>query len=193
MSAGVADAATEDIWNNIKTGLLKTTVEVGGTTQSHRWRRETWWWNEHVEKAIAAKRKAFKAWKTGKGARASFYAAKCIARNAVHHARQEADVKVYQNIDPKSSEVYRLANQFRRENADVVGDKRVKNDAREMSTSENLKESTTTGFSMLSLTGTKTTCLLNHQWKAHLSLSPFIWLRRLSFRWRLAKHQGHEA
>ena len=29
-SAGVADEATEDIWNNIKTGLLKTTEEVCG-------------------------------------------------------------------------------------------------------------------------------------------------------------------
>ena len=56
-SAGVADGATEDIWNNIKTGLLKTTEEVCGTTRPHHWRRETWWWNEHVEKAIAAKRK----------------------------------------------------------------------------------------------------------------------------------------
>ena len=34
-SAGVADGATEDIWNNIKTGLLKTTEEVCGTTQPH--------------------------------------------------------------------------------------------------------------------------------------------------------------
>ena len=30
--AGKADAATEVIWNNIKTGLLKTTEEVCGTT-----------------------------------------------------------------------------------------------------------------------------------------------------------------
>ena len=51
----------------------------------------------------------------------------------VHHARQEADRKVYENIDPKSSEVYRLANQFRRENTDVVGDKPVKNDAGDVS------------------------------------------------------------
>ena len=70
-SAGVADGATEDIWNNIKTGLLKTTEEVCGTTRPHCWHRETWWWNEHVEKAIAAKREAFKAWKAGKGTRAS--------------------------------------------------------------------------------------------------------------------------
>ena len=134
-SAGVADGATEDIWNNIKTGLLKTTEEVCGTTRPHGWRRETWWLNEHVEKAIAAKRKAFKAWKAGKGTRASYDAAKRNARHAVHHDRQEAD-KVYENIDPKSSEVYRLANQFRRENIDVSGDKPVKNDAGEMSLSE---------------------------------------------------------
>ena len=121
-SACVADGATEDIWNNIKTGLLKTTEEVCGTTRPNRWRRETWWWNEPVEKAIAAKRKAFKAWKADNGTRALNDAAKRNARHAVHHARQEAD-KVYENIDPKSSEVYRHANQFRRENADVVGDK----------------------------------------------------------------------
>ena len=90
-SAGVADRATEDIWNNIKTGLLKTTEEVCGTTRPHRWRCETWWWNEHVEKAISAKRTAFKAWKAGKGTRASYDAAKRNARHAVQHARQEAD------------------------------------------------------------------------------------------------------
>ena len=38
---------------------------------------------------------------------------------AVHHARQEADKEVYKNSDPKSSELYCLANQFRKENADV--------------------------------------------------------------------------
>ena len=92
-----------------------------------------------MEKAIAAKRTAFKAWKAGKGTRASYDAAKRNARHAVHHARQEAD-KDYENIDSKSSEVYRLANQFRRENTDVVGDKPVKNDAGEMSMSEDSKQ-----------------------------------------------------
>ena len=139
-SAGVAERATEDIWNNIKTGLLKTTEEVRGTTRPHRWHRKTWWWNEHMEKAIAARQKAFRARKAGKGTRASYDAAKRNARHAVHHAHQEADKKVHENIDPKSSEVYRLANQFRRENTDVVGDKPVKNDAGEMSMSEDSKQ-----------------------------------------------------
>ena len=60
-SAGVPEAVTEDIWNNIKTGLLKTTEEVCGTTRPHHWCRETWWWNEHVGEVITAKRQAFKA------------------------------------------------------------------------------------------------------------------------------------
>ena len=91
-SAGVADVATEDIWNNIKTGLLNTS-ELCGTTPSNHWHHETWWWNEHVEKAIAAKGKAFKAWKTGKGTRALYNAAKCISRHALHHAHKEANKK----------------------------------------------------------------------------------------------------
>ena len=62
-SVVVADGTTEDIWNNIKTGLFKITEEVCGTIRPHRWRRETWWWNKDVEKATAAKRKAFKAGK----------------------------------------------------------------------------------------------------------------------------------
>ena len=89
---------------------------------------------------ITAKRQAFKAWKTGKGTRASYHAAKRIARRAVHHACQRADKEVYKNIDPKSSELYRLANQFRKENADIVGDKPVKNDAGEMSMSDDSKQ-----------------------------------------------------
>ena len=44
------------------------------------------------------------------------------------------------NIDPNSSELYRLANQFRKENADIVGDKHVKNDAGEMSMSDDSKQ-----------------------------------------------------
>ena len=49
------------------------------------------------------------------------------------HAPQEADKNVYKNTDSKSLEVYRLANKIRSENADVVGDKPVKNNAGEMS------------------------------------------------------------
>ena len=49
----------------------------------------------------------------------------------VHHARQEADKVVYDGIDHKSSDIFRHANQMRKENVDVVGDKSVKNDSGE--------------------------------------------------------------
>ena len=92
-SAGIADTATKDIWNNIKTGLLRQLRRCVAQLGPHQWHHETWWWNEHVENAIAAKGNAFKAWKTCKGTRASYDAAKCIARHAVHHAHLEADKK----------------------------------------------------------------------------------------------------
>ena len=41
---------------------------------------------------------------------------------------------------PKSSDIFRLANLMRKENVDVVGDKPVKNDAGEMSMSEEAKQ-----------------------------------------------------
>ena len=54
MTAVETEAATttEEIWAKHRTGLLKTTEEVCGTTKPHRWRRETWWWNKEVVDAI---------------------------------------------------------------------------------------------------------------------------------------------
>ena len=99
----------------------------------------------------------------------------------MHHARQEADKEVYKKID-SNSEVYRLANQFRRENADVVGDKPVKNDVGEMSVSEDSKQKAWLEHFQR---------LLNAEFDLdpnHLSDespaegSPLIWLRRLFLR-----------
>ena len=78
-----AATTTEEIWAKLKTGLLKTTEEVCGTTKPHRWRHETWWWNKEVDDAITAKRQAFKAWKAGKCTRASYNTAKRISRRVV--------------------------------------------------------------------------------------------------------------
>ena len=62
----------------------------------------------------------------------SYWAAKRIGRGVVGHAHRDADRAVYNNIDPKSSEIFCLVNQMRRENVDVVGDKSVRNDAGEI-------------------------------------------------------------
>ena len=62
----------------------------------------------------------------GNGTKETYCTAKRIARRKVHHAHKDADKALYENIDPKSSEIFRLANQMRRENVDIVGDKPVK-------------------------------------------------------------------
>ena len=64
----------------------------------------------------------------------------CQCGSAPCSSRSRQEDRGNENIDPKSSKVYRLDNQFRRENADVVGDKPVKNDAGEMSMSEDSKQ-----------------------------------------------------
>ena len=57
----------------------------------------------------------------GKCTRASYNTTKRISRHVVHHARHEADKVVYDGIDRKSSDIFSLANQMRKENVDVVG------------------------------------------------------------------------
>ena len=52
-----------------------------------------------------------------------------ISRRVVDRARHEADKVVYDIINHKSSDIFCIANQMRKENVDVVGDNPVKNDA----------------------------------------------------------------
>ena len=84
-----------------------------------------------MEKAIAAKRKAFKTWKTTALGHHTMQPNEMPDMQCSMLVMKPTYKKVYENTDPKSSEVC-LANQFRRQNADVVGDKPVKNDAGEM-------------------------------------------------------------
>ena len=142
-----------EIWAKLKTGLPKTTEEVCGTTKPQRWRRETWWWNKEVDDAITAKHQAFKAWKAGKCTQASYNTAKRIARCVVHHAPTKLTRSSMRALTTSASNIFRLANQMRKENVDVVGDKPVKNDA-EQGRGLNIMK----GFSTLHLTGTLITC-----------------------------------
>lgn len=66
--------------------------------------------------------------------------AKCIARQAMHHAHHETEKVVYENIGLKLSDIFHLANQMWWENVDVVGHKLVRNDAGEMSMSKVSKQ-----------------------------------------------------
>ena len=68
--------------------------------------------------------------KAGKYTQASYYTAKSICRCCTMLATMQS------KSDHKSFDIFSLANQMRKENVDVVGDKPVKNDAGEMSIRE---------------------------------------------------------
>ena len=89
--ADVADAATKAIWNNIKTDLLKITEEVCGTTRPHRWRCDSWGRMSTWKRQLLLSGKLSRP---GRLVKASYDAAKRIARHAVHHARQGANKNV---------------------------------------------------------------------------------------------------
>ena len=73
-----AEASTEEIWNQLKTALLDTTNETCGKTKKRHHKRETSWWNDEVNLAIAEKRRCWKAW-TQDGGKEQYLQAK---RNA---------------------------------------------------------------------------------------------------------------
>lgn len=50
----------------------------------------------------------------------------------VHCSCHESDKVVYENIDPKLTDVFHLSNQIMWESLDVVGDKSVGNDSGEL-------------------------------------------------------------
>ena len=82
---------------------------------------------------------------------------------------------------PKSSEVYHLDKQFRREDADVIADKPVKNDAGKTSMSEDFKQKAWLEHSQrhpnIQFNWNPDHLSDKHHWKAHPSQSPLIWLR----------------
>ena len=113
--------------------------QVCGKTKKHKWRRQTWWWNDVVNDAIQKKRKCYNAWKKG-GSRAEYNIAKKRAKKAVYAAKQEAEKSRVQNIDPNSDDVYRIAKQMKWENQDVVGDMCVRNDAGALALDDDAKK-----------------------------------------------------
>ena len=66
--------------------------------------------------------------------------AKRIAKLVVWLAKSEAEKEEFANISPSGDGVYRIARQMDRTNQDVVGEKCIRNDAGELSLSDEEKK-----------------------------------------------------
>ena len=136
------DNPVEASWSNLKTPLLEATKETCGLSSPHQWRPETWWWNDKVDAAIKSKRALYKTYKSLRKqgdtpgvakAKADYDIAKRHARREVWLAKQAASVETFKAVDPQGSNIYRIARQMSRDNQDIVGENCVKNDAGQLS------------------------------------------------------------
>jgi hypothetical protein len=131
-------ADVEECWRQFKEGLLSSANSVCGHTKKHIWRKETWWWDEEVNIAIQRKRRCYKAWKKG-GSREEYTQAKSAAKKVVFLAKQAAATAKFSHIDPKGSDIFKVAKQMRRENQDVLGEKCIIDDEDQLTLDDKAK------------------------------------------------------
>ena len=110
-------------WDKTAEILRKTAETVLGVTfGKQKGDRETWWWNEEVQKSIKEKKEAKKAWdKTrNKNTKKVYKEKKSKAKKAVAMAKGRAFDDLYARLETKSEkELYRLARQRDRAGKDV--------------------------------------------------------------------------
>ena len=138
----------EDVWSKLKTPLLETNSEVCGLSKKHQWKRETWWWDDKVEEVVKKKQECFKRHialakagqtREAEDAKAAYNEAKRLAKRVVWQAKSMAEREKFSNITPNDTGIFKLAKQVDKTNQDVVGEKCVRNDAGELSLSDEEK------------------------------------------------------
>ena len=72
-------------------------------------------------------------------AKAAYNEAKCLAKRVVWQAKSVAEREKFSNIAPNDTGIFKLAKQMDKTNQDVVGEKCVRNDAGELSLSDEEK------------------------------------------------------
>ena len=116
----------EDIWNSLKSNLLESAKNVCGMTKKGNWRKETWWWEDSVENAIKEKRFKWKSWKKGKIIKEEYLKAKRHAKSVVYKAKKSAEDERFAVIKQNDKNIFKMANQIRKDNKDIIGDTCIK-------------------------------------------------------------------
>ena len=81
----------EESWVLFRDTILQAVETSCGWTKPRRdGARETWWWNDTVDKAVTEKREKWRVWKAG-GPKAGYNRAKKMARLAVYTAQNDSE------------------------------------------------------------------------------------------------------
>ncbi|AQK72942.1 Retrovirus-related Pol polyprotein LINE-1 [Zea mays] len=122
------------MWRKMATCIQKIASEEFGLSQGNRREvKDTWWWNEDVQKAIKEKKDCYKRLHHDKCADNidKYMIAKKFAKRAVSRARGQAYDDLYQRLDTKQGEkdIYRMAKIRERKTRDVNQVKCIKDEA----------------------------------------------------------------
>jgi hypothetical protein len=103
---------TDNMWKEMTTHIQKVATEVFGVTENKREPKDTWWWNDDVQKAINVKKECYKRLHHN-GSDGNIHKYKEARRNikkAVSEAKGQAYTKLYRKLDMKKSEndIYKM-------------------------------------------------------------------------------------
>ncbi|PWZ15356.1 LINE-1 retrotransposable element ORF2 protein [Zea mays] len=125
------------MWRKMAMCIRKIASEEFGLSQGNRREvKDTWWWNEDVQKAIKEKKDCYKRLHHDKCAEniEKYRIAKKSAKRAVSRARGQAFDNLYQRLDTKQGEkdIYRMAKIRERKTRDINQVKCIKDEANQL-------------------------------------------------------------
>ena len=127
------ESSVEEKWVALEKALLNATDKSCGWTKRPR-HKVTWWRSSDVDLVIKEKRRLWKIWESG-GSKEGYLEAKRVAKKKVYVAKKKAEEVQFANVasDKKDrNQLFKIARQMVKTNADVVGDKCVTNDDGEL-------------------------------------------------------------
>ncbi|KAJ1698835.1 hypothetical protein LUZ63_007347 [Rhynchospora breviuscula] len=121
-----------NMWKEMTTSVQKDSYRSGVTRESNREPKDTWWWNDEVQKAIKEKKECYKCLhrdKTYDNAQ-KYKLAKKNAKKAVSEARGRTYEDLYQKLSTKEGEkdIYKIAKLRDRKTRDLNQVKCIKDE-----------------------------------------------------------------
>ncbi|KAK4328611.1 hypothetical protein Pmani_000982 [Petrolisthes manimaculis] len=125
VSQVLGDKIEEDRWETISEVVRQKAKKVLGVTSGRRKEyKETWWWNEEVQKSISKKKRAKMKWdrQMDEESKQEYKEMQSTAKKEVAKAKDRAYEKLYEKLDSREGEkdLYRLARQRDRAGRDTT-------------------------------------------------------------------------
>jgi hypothetical protein len=108
-----ASEDADSMWKEMTTHIQKVVIEVFGVTkEDERESKDTWWWNDDVQKTINEKKECYKCLHHNRSDEniQKYKEARRNAKKTVSEARGQAYAKLYRKLDTKEDEndVYKM-------------------------------------------------------------------------------------